>query len=220
MGPMVVFTPDDEPYLGRESVFQFDTILQLFIEEQTRIGVRTRTTQLSPLQQAAAELVPSASSIALSIRELVRQGYLLSAHILMRPLFERVATISHLIENPADVALWRGGWPHKSRPSLGQRIRAMHDVDGAPSDTGHSQPSEDEIRRFLDGLNGLVHGDPAAALRGAILMDDGSAGFTIGKDVSSPNRADEVCFFTTMMLIVLLARSSQLFPRPDVSNSE
>jgi hypothetical protein len=213
---MVVFTPDDEPYLGRESVFQFDTILQLFIEEQTRIGARTREAPLSALQRAAAELVPSASSIALSIRELVRQGYLLSAHILMRPLFERVATLSHLIENPADVSLWQAGWPHKSRPPLGERIRAMRDVEGAPGGDG-PQPSGAEIRQLLDGLNGLVHGDPTAALHGAILMDDGSAGFTIGKDVSSPNRADEVCFFTTMMLVVLLARSLQLFPRSDES---
>jgi hypothetical protein len=216
---MVVYTPDDEPYLGRESVFQFDTILQLFIEEQTRVGARTRQMQLSPLQEAAAELVPSASSIALSIRELVRQGYLLSAHILMRPLFERVATLSHLIENPTEVALWREGWPHKSRPSLRQRIRAMHDVKGGPADAG-TPPSAEEIRRLLDGLNGLVHGDPAAALHGAILMDDGSAGFTIGKDLASPNRADEVCFFTTMMLIVLLARSAQLFPQADDSCEE
>jgi hypothetical protein len=61
---------------------------------------------LSPLQEAAAELVPSASSIALSIRELVRQGYLLSAAMLRRPLFERVATLSYLIEHPDAVKLW------------------------------------------------------------------------------------------------------------------
>jgi hypothetical protein len=32
-GTVAIFTPDDEPYLGRESVYRFDTIIQLFVEE-------------------------------------------------------------------------------------------------------------------------------------------------------------------------------------------
>ena len=212
-GAMVVFTPDDEPYLGRQSVYQFDTIIQLFVEEQLRIAVLTRHGRLSPLQEAAGELVPSASSIALSIREFVRQGYLLSAAILKRPLFERVATLSYLIEHPDAVNLWRDGWPHGSRPSLKERIRAMHNASGERT-AGRPPPTEATIRQVLDEMNSLVHGDPVAALHGAVLMDDGRAGYTISKDVRSPNRADEVCFFATMMLVVLLARSTQLFP-PD-----
>lgn len=103
-GEMAVFDPGNEPYLGRDSVHQFDRLLTLFVDEQVRIGSWTRAaTRLTPLQHAASELVPSASSIVLSIRELVRQAYLLSALILTRPLMERVATLSYLIENPTRV---------------------------------------------------------------------------------------------------------------------
>jgi hypothetical protein len=80
-----VYTPDSEPYLGRRSVYHFDVVLRRFIDEQVRIADWTHNATLSDLQQAASELVPSASSIALSIRELVRQGYLMSALVLTRP---------------------------------------------------------------------------------------------------------------------------------------
>lgn len=206
---MAIFTPDDEPYLGRQSVYHLDVILRRFIEEQTRIADWTRSNDLSDLEQASSELVPSASSIARSIRELVRQGYLLSALVLGRPLFERVATLSHLIENPADVALWQQGWPHGSRPSLKQRMTAMNEVKGSPE---LDPPTDDELREVLDGFNSLVHGDPDAELHGAVFLEDGRPGYTIGKDLGSPARADEICFNTTMMLIALMARCAQLFP--------
>jgi hypothetical protein len=200
---MAIFTPDDEPYLGRQSVFHFDKVLSTFIAEQRRISGQTFTGPLTPAQRAASEIVPSASSIALSIREMVRQGYLLSALILTRPLMERVATLSYLIENPDAISLWEQGWPHKSRPTLEQRMRAL----------GGGVGIEDlPMPRNLDRYNGLVHGDPAAALHGAVQLPDGGAGFTIGKDLGSPARADEICAETTMWLIVLLARCSQIFP--------
>jgi hypothetical protein len=209
---MAVFSPGNEPYLGRESVHQFDKLLTLFIEEQVRIGSWTRAeTRLTPLQSAASELDPSASSIVLSIRELVRQAYLLSALILTRPLMERVATLSYLIENPTKVGLWEQGWPHKTRPPLRERMAALMKAKGAPQLQAHP-PTVDEIAAVVDQYNSLVHGDPAGALHGAILLPDGSAGYTIAKDVNSPTRADQVCFETVSWLVVLLARSAQVFP--------
>lgn len=209
----VVFTPDDEPYLGRESVFHFDQVLSSFIEQQVRIGEWTlaHSAVLTPLQQVASEIAPSASSIALSIRELVRQGYLLSALILTRPLLERVATLSYIIENPSKVALWQEGWPHRSRPPLQDRMETM--ASAGPLTAGDGAMADREIMaRALGRYNGLVHGDPTGALHGAVLLPDGRAGYTIGKDLQSPGRADEVCFETVCWLVVLLGRCSQLFP--------
>ena len=80
-----VFTPDNEPYLGRLSLCNLDHMIVAFMDQQKRIAAWTHGATLSPVQKAASQIVPSASSIALSIRELVRQGYLLSALILTRP---------------------------------------------------------------------------------------------------------------------------------------
>lgn len=203
---MNVFTPADEPYLGRQSVRALDEMIVRFLEAQRTIADWTRANDLTPLQRAASELIPSASSVALSVRELVRQGYLLSALILTRPLMERTATISYLVEHPHAVALWAEGWPHKSRPALGARLDALM----GPAAPG--RPSKRDVAQLLDRYNSLVHGDPAGALHGAIVMSDGSAGYTVGKDVGSPRRADEVCHETAMWLVVLVGRCEQAFP--------
>jgi len=186
-------------------------MLPIFLAQQRRIAEWTHGARLTPLQRAASELVPSASSIAVSIRELVRQAYLLSALILTRPLMERVATLSYLIDNPSAVTLWEQGWPHETRPKLRQRIDAMANVRGGPVPEG-IPPSADDIKRLIDRYNSLVHGDPASALHGSVLMGDGCPGFTISKDTSSPARADGICFETVCWIVVLMGRCSQLFP--------
>jgi hypothetical protein len=77
---------------------------------------------------------------------------------------------------------------------------------------GADELDDSRMRQVRNRYNGLVHGDPDAALHGAVLLADGSAGYTIGKDLGSPQRADEICIETTAWLIVLLARCSQVFP--------
>jgi hypothetical protein len=73
-------------------------------------------------------------------------------------------------------------------------------------------PSQEPMRQMLDRYNSLVHGDPVAALHRVVMLDDGSPGFTLGKDVASPARADEVCWKTTMWLLILDGTSRLLFP--------
>jgi hypothetical protein len=210
---MPVFTPGDEPYLGGRLVHELDLLIVPLMEQQTRIAAWTISSDLTPLQQAAGELAPGACSLALSIRESVRQGYLLAALVLTRPLLERVATLSYLAENPAQVELWRQGWPHKSRPSLRTRMKAM----GLPPSAGSplstpDAPSGEDVTAMIDRYNGLVHGDPASAYSTAVLLPDGRPGHAIGKDLSSPTRANQICGETLGWVVVLMARCAQLFP--------
>ena len=74
---MSIFTPDNEPYSGRQSVFQFDNMILVAMEQNQKIAPWTHGRDLTPLQRAGTELIPHGFSIALSIRELVRQGYLI-----------------------------------------------------------------------------------------------------------------------------------------------
>ncbi|MGA0546094.1 DUF5677 domain-containing protein [Brevundimonas sp. VNH65] len=109
-GP-VVFDPSNEPYLGRHSVLVFDNMISAAMGAHEVIARSTHRGDLSRLQIAATQIVPHALSLALAIRELVRQGYLLAAEVLMRPLLERVAVISYLAEHEEKIALWEAGWP-------------------------------------------------------------------------------------------------------------
>jgi hypothetical protein len=68
-----IFTPDGEPYLGRESVLHFDKVLSAFIADQQRIAAWTRGVTMTPVLRASSETVPSASSIAFSRKHVAIQ---------------------------------------------------------------------------------------------------------------------------------------------------
>jgi hypothetical protein len=119
----VVFTPGNEPYLGRELLTAFDA-------RRTR-SVANKTV----LQEAACILIPQGVSLARSIRELVRQGYLLGAKVLMRPLVERAVTIMYLHQNPSDLSIWERDWPwdeQPKRPGLTKMLKVIASNGGSP----------------------------------------------------------------------------------------
>lgn len=123
----VVFTPSNEPYLGRETVYQFDKMISLALERNFVVAMFTKEniSTLSELQHAACQLIPHGFNVALSIRELIRQGYLYGAMVLLRPLVERAAIVSYLCENENGVTQWSRGWKHGDRPSFKQLLQAM-----------------------------------------------------------------------------------------------
>jgi len=123
-----IFTPDNEPYLGRESVYHFDQVILSCLEANAEIAAFTHKNknELSDLQKAGCQLIPQGINLSLSIRELVRQGYLFAAAVLMRSLIERTATISYLHEKPEEITLWKNGWQYKERPSLAKMLATMN----------------------------------------------------------------------------------------------
>lgn len=144
-----VFTPDNEPYLGLQSVLWFDRIIVWTLESNHRVAAysHAHTDQMSPLQKAACQIIPQGIHIALSIRELVRQGYLFPAMVLMRPLIERAAVLSYLTDNPGAVPLWESGWKYAQRPPLAKMLQSM---SGATVDAA-------EASKVCAAHNHIVH---------------------------------------------------------------
>lgn len=197
-----VFTPDNEPYLGRESVYVLDTVISNTVPVNARMGELSRrhSPTLTPLQQAACDIIPQGISIALSIRELVRQGYLFGAACLLRSLMERAAIISYLDENPEAVELWRDGWKHGERPGLKKMVQQMEPAD---VDEGVSEV-------LVETLNHLTHGDPVGAGFNVIELPGGSLGYSMGKTTDSPRLCDFICEQTLSWLLVLTARANSI----------
>ncbi|TCT03871.1 hypothetical protein [Aquabacter spiritensis] len=203
---MAIFTPDDEPYLGRRSVFHFDEVIQVAMDQNSKIGPWTHNRTLTPLQIAATELIPHGFSIALSIRELIRQAYLISAEILLRPLMERAVVISYLCESPSALPLWEAGWPHKSRPPLHKMLAAIN------GQSGTADESEMQARLLTQHFNSIVHADPLGARSQVARLGDGLGGYTASKSVNDIERCDEICWQAVSHLIILMGRAAQLFP--------
>jgi hypothetical protein len=96
----LVFTPSDEPYLGRELLFSFDNLITACLELNSKCAPASHGRPLSNFQNALCILVPQTISLALSTRELIRQGYLFGAKVLVRPLTERAVTMVYLFKKP------------------------------------------------------------------------------------------------------------------------
>lgn len=201
--PEPVFLPDNEPYLGRELLKLFDETIIKSMAVHRKLGARTYATDLTPLQIAAVEIIPQGISIALSIRELVRQAYLFSAGILMRPLVERAGMIHYLQKNPEAVSAWYSGWPRKSQPKFELLLDLV-----MPSESDEERKSTQEL------LHKMVHSDPVSASLNATTRSDGLRASAAGKELNEPIKADAISAFATQCLDKLTRISIKILGSP------
>src|SRR5206468_3504670 len=151
--------------LGCQSLHAFDQLIVVCLKANSLVAPRTHKMQKNDLQWAACQLIPAGISLALSIRELVRQGYLYGALVLLRPLAERAITVLYLQRFPHKVSIWTDGWNHKKRPTLAQMF----------SEIGGSKfPNCGQ--EITKSLNSLTHGDPASAMWNLINVGEDSVG--------------------------------------------
>lgn len=196
----IIFTPSDEPYLGRQSVFHLDQLISAVMETNSRVAPLTRM-PMTDLQTAATMLIPQGISLSLSIRELVRQGYLFSAAVLLRPLMERTAIIAYLRANPSSITIWESGWKFRERPSLATMLQT---ISGQRIDL-------DKAKLMCDTLNHLVHGDPVSSDYNLVQLGEGGLGYAPSKITNAPGVCDFVCFGAIPWLAVLQGMMHTLF---------
>ncbi|MDH4187062.1 MAG: hypothetical protein OEV08_08690 [Nitrospira sp.] len=203
--------PDNEPYLGRATVLQFDQTILTVLKLNQSTAQRTHGLQLSDMQQMACVVIPQSVSLALSIRELVRQGYLFGAHMLVRPLVERTAILLYLQAVPSDIAKWKRGWHAGDAPGLSKMLEAIQKVKGRA-----------EFAKGADltaSFNALMHGKPDSALWNTILLDNGKPGYASSKILDRPDLCDDVCAQTLTWLVVVMAMMLAYFPDAEPANS-
>ena len=180
----VVFTPGNEPYLGRELLFHFDQMICACLEQNAQIAPQSHLIALSDLQKAACQLIPQGISIALSIRELIRQGYLFGALTLIRPLAERAAILLYLHKLPAEVSKWNRGWQHGEAPCFSKMLEVITSQDLRDSGfKGHQATAM---------LNAILHGKPECQVWSLIPLEGERFGHGVSKILSNPAHSDEI----------------------------
>jgi hypothetical protein len=200
--PPSVYTPANEPYLGRSALHQLDITIIGALKANRAVADTSRAGALTDLQRAACEIIPQGVSIGLSIRELIRQGYLFSAFVLLRPLIERAAIISYLVRNPESVENWKNGWKHGERPSLRKMLDAM----------GWSQVDTSMAKQICEFFSHAVHGDPCASYWNRIHLQDGDIGYASGRILNRPDFCDIIAASTFPYFIILMAMMAACFP--------
>ncbi len=198
----VTYTPEDEPYLGLESLLHFDNVIISCLEANAKIAPYTHTIKSKlDLQIASSQIIPQAISIALSIRELIRQGYLFGAFVLIRPLAERSIMALFLSENykyknKYSIDIWKNGWKYNERPSLQKMIDII---------------SQNNFPGVTQLYNSLTHGDPDSAIWNTIRLGDGKAGYSVSKIIDDPVLCDRICYETLGWLAALLGIMAKVF---------
>lgn len=195
-----VYVPHNEPYLGAKRCLPSIKLFRAPWQVHTEIGSKTFSANLSPLQRCAAEIIPHGISISLSIRELLRQAYLFSAAVLMRPLVERTGLMQHLVAHPNSVDAWHAGWPRKSQPSFDKLFMLV--MPDAPAQ--HQE-------QIVSLMHKLVHTDPKSALFNMFKRPDGSMAFASGKILSRPDSAETIAELSHHCLRRLTALSAFVF---------
>lgn len=178
------FTPDNEPYLGRQALHRFDRLIVVSLRRNEDLAKRSRDEGLTDVQVAACQIVPQALKLALAQRELVRQGYLFAARVLTRSLVERAVILLYLESQPDAVGIWKQGWRYSERPSLRTMLKQVSD---------QHMPFLNDYPGLIDEFNSLTHGDPASAIHNLTFLDPGGPIFGVSKDLDRPEICDRVC---------------------------
>ena len=203
----VIFTPNNEPYLGRESVHVFDKLIVECLKSNARIAPITHEIEKTEIQWAACQLIPAGINLALSIRELVRQGYLYGALVLTRPLAERAMILLWLHRFPNKVDIWKSGWNHNERPSL---AKMFNDIGGEKFPNCGPE--------ITKSLNSLTHGDPASAMWNLVETQPGKLGHSVSKLLERPDICDKACRDAATWIAVLLSMMHAIFPEKQQRN--
>ncbi len=199
----VVFTPGNEPYLGRTLLFAFDQLICSAMEQNAITAPASRKRILTDSQKMACQVIAQALSIALSIRELIRQGYLFGGHVLLRALAERAAILLYLHLYPAEIDKWNRGWEHNEAPSLAKMFEKIQ----AKQKTGSSIRGSD----LTAPMNSLLHSKPDSAPWNLVELEGVGIGHAVSKILDRPELCDELCANAIPWLVVVQGMMAAYF---------
>lgn len=202
--PPIVFTPDNEPYLGRQLLFHFDQLISSAMEQNSVTAPTSHGRTLSDSQNMASQVIAQALSITLSIRELVRQGYLFGAHVLLRALVERSAILLYLHLYPEEIDKWNRGWHQKEAPSLARMFDAIQS----------KRQRELAIRGgdLTAAMNSLLHAKPDSAPWNLVPLGNTGVGHAVSKILNRPELCDDLCANSIPWLVVIQGMMAAYFP--------
>lgn len=200
----VVFTPDNEPYLGRNLLFHFDQIICSAMEQNSATAPTTHGRPLTDHQRMACQVIAQALSLTLSIRELIRQGYLFGAHVLVRPLVERGTILLYLHLYPEEIDRWNRGWNQQDAPSLAKMFDAIQ------SKQKHDPPVRG--RDLTASFNSLLHAKPDSAPWNLVSVGEKGVGHAVSKILNRPELCDDLCANVIPWVAVVQGMMAAYFP--------
>jgi hypothetical protein len=206
----VVFTPDNEPYLGLADLMFFDQLICSAMEQNAITAPTSHHRTLTDHQKMACQVIAQSLSLALSIRELIRQGYLFGGHVLLRALTERAVMLMYLKDYPREIDKWNRGWQCNEAPSLAKMFDAIQaKLQQGPTISG---------RDFTAQMNSLLHAKPDSAPWNMIPLSETRQGHAVSKILDRPELCVELCVSTIPWLAAVIGMMRAYFPAESTVN--
>ncbi len=185
-----------DPFAERPSVRKFDSVIGLLrtIDGNSAEGTRE---DLSLVQLCATRLLPHAVSLLLGVRELIAVGQLVPAHMLVRPVLERITIQCGILESGHQAA---ESWLRGQRPAGIDRL-----VSNLPKFGQH--PFDDFS---LDQWQEMVHARPKPIFM-ALTTWDGKPAETLAQTKRS-DYCDSVSQIGSFLAIYLSYALIKSFP--------
>lgn len=202
----MIFTPDNEPYRGRKLLHMLDRLICATVAANADVAPRSHDPALADLQRMAADVIPQAVSISLSIRELIRQGYLFGGRVMVRPLVERATILLYLDLYPDEIGAWNRGWHAGDAPGLAKMFEKMQSAQGKDTVV----PGRD----LTSSMNALMHAKPESAVWNLVPVGDFDMGQAASKILTRPDLCDELCADVLPWLVVVNAMMNRYFGEP------
>ena len=203
----VIFTPQNEPYLGLYHLLTFDQMIVSIMKKNAKVAPRTHGRPLNDKQRMACQVIPQAISIMLAIRELIRQGYLFGAHVLKRAFVERAVILLYIHHYPEEIEKWNRGWERSEAPSLGKMFEAIQEKSNIPSKVKGCDLTSD--------MNSLLHGKPDSAPWNFIFVASGGVGHASSKILDRPDLCENLCIEMIPWSACVAGMISAYFPELD-----
>jgi|LQYC01.1.fsa_nt_gi hypothetical protein len=201
----VIFTPDNEPYLGWELLFHFDQNISSAMEQNALTAPTTHDRVLTDHQRMACQVIAQALSITLSIRELIRQGYLFGAHVFLRALVERQTILLYLHLHPEEIERWNCGWNQGDAPGLSKMMDAIQ--------SKWQRDSPVRGRDLTAVMNSLMHSKPDSAPWNLVPLGENGVGHAVSKILNRTDLCDDLCANVIPSLVIIQAMMAAYFPR-------
>ena len=200
----IIYTPDNEPYLGRELLYQLDLVISSSLQEYDSLGDRVSEPNISALQLMALQQISQFLNILCSARELIRQGYLFGAHVLVRPLIERQIILLYLHLFPAKMDSWEKGWHQGDAPGLAKMINEIQKK--------WKRDECDKGSDVLKQLNSLLHAKPDSVFFNMVHHNEDKFVLSPSKILNRPELCDDFCADIIPSAVAVQTMMSVYFP--------
>jgi hypothetical protein len=206
----VVFTPNNEPYLGSPNLLVFDQLICSAMKQNAITAPTSHGRALTDHQKMACQVIAQSLSITLSIRELIRQGYLFGGHVLLRALTERAVILLYLHDYPTEIDKWNRGWQNNEAPSLAKMFDAIQaKLEHSPKIPGRDLTAQ---------MNSLLHAKPDSAPWNMVLLGESGVGHAVSKILNRPDLCDDLCVNVIPWLAAVIGMMTTYFPEISVDN--